>query len=256
MAHEAGIYHEIHGSGDPVMLLPGLGGEGRGWGDQIERFASEFTTIVPDYPGAGASPPPDGSYTLEEHAASLAETISSIGCGPAHLVGSSTGGAIAQIMALDHSAVVRSIVLVSSWGRTDDFFRHQFAVRKAVLLNQGSEAYARTSALFLFSPDFFRDHYDRVEAWCRQASSADPAVMSARIDMIVAHDQLDRLGAVNVPTLVMVGSEDFCTPPHLSEELAAAIPGASLQVLAGGHLIYKEDPVGFHRAVANFLHRH
>lgn len=123
-------------------------------------------------------------------------------------------------------------------------------------MRQGGEAYARASALFLFSPRYFRDHYDRVDAWCRQASSTDPANMSARIDMILAHDQLDRLGAIGVPTMVLVGSEDVCTPVYFSEELAAAIPGASLTVLVGGHLIYKEDPGGFHRGVAEFLNDH
>jgi aminoacrylate hydrolase len=256
MANIVGVHHEIHGNGDPVMLLAGLSGVGRGWGDQMDRFASEFTTIVPDHPGTGASAPPVGKWTIEGHAAALADMVRSIRCGPVHVVGSSTGGAIAQVMALDHREVVRSIVLVSSWARADDFFRHQFAVRKDVLLRQGSDAYAQASALFLFSPRHFRDHYERIDAWCRQASSTDPATMSARIDMILAHDQLDRLGAIDVPAMVLVGSDDVCTPPYFSEELAAAIPGAFLTVLTGGHLIYKEDPGGFHRVVADFVHRH
>ena len=247
------VYHEIHGTGDPVLLLAGLSGTGRGWGDQVDRFASEFTTIVADHPGTGDSAPPVGRATIEGHASALADMVRSIGCGPVHVVGSSTGGAIAQVMALDHPQVVRSIVLVSSWARADDFFRHQFAVRKDVLLRLGGAAYARTSALFLFSPRYFRNHYGQVDAWCGQASSTDPAKMSARIDMILAHDQLDRLGAIDVPTMVLVGSDDVCTPVYFSEELADAIPGASLAVLAGGHLIYKEDPAGFHRVVADFL---
>ena len=250
------VHHEIHGTGDPVLLLAGLAGTGRGWGDQVDRFASEFTTIVADHPGTGGSAPPVGRPTIEGHASALADMVRSIGCGPVHVVGSSTGGAIAQVMALDHREVVRSTVLVSSWARADDFFRHQFAVRKDVLMRQGGAAYARTSALFLFSPRYFRDNFEQVDAWCRHASSTDPANMSARIDMILAHDQLDRLGAIGVPTMVLVGSDDACTPVYFSEELAAAIPGASLTVLAGGHLIYKDDPAGFHRVVADFLNRH
>jgi aminoacrylate hydrolase len=80
--------------------------------------------------------------------------------------------------------------------------------------------------------------------------------MAKRIDMILAHDQRSRLPQVSVPTLVMVGDEDICTPPHQSHELAGLIPGAELQVLDGGHLIYMEQPDEFHRTVAEFLHRH
>lgn len=250
------VYYEVHGTGDPVLLLAGLSGVGRGWGDQIDRFSSGFTTIVADHPGTGGSAPPVGRATIDGHAAALADVIRSMGCGPVHVVGSSTGGAIAQVMALDHREVVRTIVLVSSWARADHFFRDQFAVRKNVLLRQGEEAYVRMSALFLFSPRYFRDHYERVDEWCRQASSTDPATMSARIDMILAHDQLDRLGSIAVPTMVLVGSDDFCTPVYFSEELARGIPQASLTVIAGGHLVYKEDPAGFHEVVAGFLNAH
>lgn len=244
-----------HGTGDPVVLLAGLSGQGRGWGSQVDLFAADFDTIVPDHPGTGDSGRPD-RYTLKHHAQAIAELITGLGTGPAHIVGSSTGGAIAQIMALDHPATVRSISLVSSWARADDFFRHQFAFRKDVLVRSGSAAYADATALFLFSPTFFRDHYDLVRAWRDSASRGDPEVMAARIDMIMAHDQLDRLGGITCPTLVLVGSTDGCTPPHLSREVAAAIPGAESVVIDGGHLIYKESPTEFHRVVSEFIDRH
>lgn len=243
------------GSGDPLVLIAGLSGRGAGWGSQVERFAADFDTIVPDHPGTGASSAPE-AHTLEHHARAMADLITELGVGPAHIVGSSTGGAIAQIMALDHPETVRTISLVSSWARADDFFRHQFAVRKDIARRLGSEAYADSTALFLFSPTFFREHYDQVKAWRDSASGGDPEVMAARIDMIIAHDQLDRLGGIQCPTLVLVGSIDGCTPPHLSAELAAAIPAAESVTIEGGHLIYKESPAEFHRVVKDFIDRH
>jgi aminoacrylate hydrolase len=171
-------------------------------------------------------------------------------------VGSSTGGAIAQLLALDHPEVVRSISLVSSWARSDDFFRHQFSARKDVLERLGSAGYATVSALFLFSPEFFRDHYAEVEQWHKAASQGDQEVMAARIDMILQHDLYDRLPDIDTPTLVLVGSADVCTPPYFSRELARAIPGAESVVMDGGHLIYKETVDEFHRVVSEFLNRH
>lgn len=249
------LAYSRQGRGDPVVLIAGLSGQGRGWGSQVDRFAERFDTIVPDHPGTGGSGIPP-RHTLQHHAEAMAGLIEGLGVGPAHIVGSSTGGAIAQIMALDHSATVRTISLVSSWARADDFFRHQFAVRRAIALEQGAEAYARASALSLFSPRHFRDHYLSVMEWCERASGGDPQVMAARIDMILAHDQFDRLGEISVPTLVLVGADDVCTPPHLSAELADAIPGAEFVTLDGGHLIYKETPDDFFAAVSGFLARH
>ena len=251
------IHYEEAGSGDPVMLLTGLGGVGRAWGDLVARFATEFHTIVPDHRGTGQSSQPhpaDVAYTVEALAADMAGTLRQIGCGPTHLVGSSTGGAFAQVMALDHPDVVRSITLASSWARADSHFRHQFAARKRVLQEAGPGAYTETTALFLYSPEFVRNHYDEVRAWCdRSAGGTDPAIMAARIDMIVAHDTMDRLGDISAPTLIVVGKSDVCTPPLLSKELADGIPGAQYVEMAGGHLIYKEQPEQFWSIVSGFL---
>ncbi|HJR93774.1 MAG TPA: alpha/beta fold hydrolase [Acidimicrobiia bacterium] len=254
-AAEIELAYTRQGEGDPVVLITGLSGNGRGWGTSIDRFAVDYDTIVPDHPGTGDSGHPD-ELTLEHHARAMAELVAGLGVGPAHIVGSSTGGAIAQIMALDHPETVRTISLVSSWARADDFFRHQFAVRKDIALRLGGAAYAEATALFLYSPPFFRDHYDQVRAWCDAAGKGDPDTMAARIDMILDHDLLDRLGGITCPTLVLVGSTDGCTPPHLSQEVAAAIPGAEYVEIEGGHLIYKEAPEEFHRVVTEFLGRH
>ncbi len=77
-----------------VLALPGALG--------IPLVAEDFLTIVPDHRGTGRSSVPDGPYTIEDHAQDMAGMLRSIGCGPAHIVVSSTGGAIAQVMALDH----------------------------------------------------------------------------------------------------------------------------------------------------------
>jgi aminoacrylate hydrolase len=158
-------------------------------------------------------------------------------------------------MALDHRSAVRSIVVASSWARPDDFFRHQFAARKRILLEAGPELYTATSALFLYSPRFFRDHYDQVAAWAAAAGAGtrDAQIMAKRIDMIVDFDESRRLDTIDVPTLILVGDGDACTPPYFSEELAGLIPNARYQVLAGGHLIYKEDPDAVFAAVDDFL---
>jgi aminoacrylate hydrolase len=252
------IAFEQAGDGPPVLLLAGLGGVGRGWGEHIDRYAARYRTIVPDHRGTGGSSKPADGYTVEALATDMAELVRAIGCGPVHVVGSSTGGAFAQLMALDHTEVVRSMTLVSSWAGPDIFFRRQFAVRKLVLEAAGPTAYAEVSALFLFAPSVAAARPEVVQGWVDSATAkpADPDIMGKRIDMIVAHDQRDRLHQIDVPTLVLVGDEDICTPPHASRELASLIPGAELAVVAGGHLIYKEQPDLFFETVTEFLDRH
>lgn len=252
------IAYEVMGDGPPLLMLAGLGGAGRSWGAHRERFATEFTTIVPDHRGTGDSTPALDGYTIEAHATDMAELLRALEAAPAHVVGSSTGGAIGQLMALDHPDVVRSLCLVSSWAGPDDYFERQFAVRKRVLLGEGVAAYADASALFLFAPSFAVSQPEVVRAWRDKAVSGtkNPEIMARRIDMIVAHDQRARLRDVEVPTMVLVGSEDICTPPHASRELAGLIPDATLEVMDAGHLVYNERPEEFHALVAGFLRSH
>ena len=249
------IAYERRGTGPPLLLLTGLGGVGRAWGPHIDRFADGYTTIVPDHRGTGASAKPKTGYTIEALSADMAGLVRHSGLGPAHVVGSSTGGAIAQVMALDHPDTVASLTLVSSWAGPDPYFSNQFAMRRSVLLDQGVLAYTRCSSLFLFAPSFAAANPHAVEAWIERASAhpGDPDIMSQRIDMILDHDQRDRLATVSVPTLVIVGDEDICTPPFASRELADSIPGALLEVLPGGHLIYLERPEPFAAVVSSFL---
>ncbi|MDH3500286.1 MAG: alpha/beta hydrolase [Acidimicrobiia bacterium] len=259
------IYYDIIGTGDPVMLITGLGGAGRAWGDQVARFSSVFVTAVPDHRGTGRSSKPrpyeevngeTRAYTVGGLAADMAATLRHIARGPAHVVGSSTGGAFAQVMALEHPDVVRSITLASSWARADDHFRHQFAARKRMLAEAGPMAYTEVTALFLYSPDYIRDRYAEVRAWCDSAADGtDPEIMAARIDMIVDHDTVGRLEKIDVPALVIVGADDVCTPPALSRELADLIPAAEYVEMPGGHLIYKEHPDLFFEHVSSFIRR-
>lgn len=249
------IAYEKSGSGPPVLLLTGLGGVGRAWGGLIERFAREYTTVVPDHRGTGSSSKPKSGYTIEALANDMAGLVRHLGLGPVHVVGSSTGGAIAQVMAIDHPDTTRSLSLISSWAGPDPYFLSQFEVRKSILLEQGAPAYARASSLFLFAPSFASKHPEEVESWlaASMSKSMDLEIMSQRIDMIMDHDQRDRLGRISVPTLVMVGDEDICTPPFAARELAKSIPGATLELMSGGHLIYREQPDRFFDEVSQFI---
>lgn len=251
------IHYEVRGRGSPVLLLAGLAGAAASWGPQIELFAERHEVILPDHRGTGRSERTSRGMTIAQHALDMARVVEAAGCGPVHAIGSSTGGAIAQLMALDHRACLRTITLASALARADAFYRRQFDLRRRLLTDSGLRAATEANALFLFDPHFARTEHERVEAWVESASAGafDPEIGFARIDMIVGHDSLDRLGGITTPTLVLVGERDFCTPLHFSRELHEAIPGAELVVLDGGHFCFLERPDAFHRAVEAFLER-
>lgn len=252
------IHYDVHGQGSPVLLLAGLAGIGASWGPQIELFAANHQVIVPDHRGTGASEHTSSGMTIQQHAQDMARVIDAVGSGPVHVIGSSTGGAIAQLLAIHHRQRLLSATIVSSIARADAFYRRQFDMRRRMLTDSGLRASTEANALFLFDPVFTREHPEQVQAWVDKASAGtfEPEIAFARIDMIVGHDAYDDLPSITTPTLVLVGRHDFCAPPHFSAELAARIPGAEFAVLDGGHFIFLEQPFLLHDTIEAFIVRH
>ncbi|WP_240987963.1 alpha/beta fold hydrolase [Cupriavidus taiwanensis] len=252
------IHYEVTGQGSPVLLLAGLAGVGASWGPQIGLFAGRHRVIVPDHRGTGASTHTASGMTITQHALDMARVVADAGCGPVHAVGSSTGGAIAQVLAIHHRHWLRSATILSSIARADAFYRRQFDMRRRMLADSGLRASTEANALFLFDPAFMRDHPQQVQGWVDATASVafEREIAFARIDMIVGHDAFDALPSITTPTLVLVGKRDFCAPAHLSAELAERIPGAEFAVLDGGHFIFLEKPALLHDTVEAFIARH
>ena len=251
------MYYELHGTRGkpPVVLIAGLGGAGTSWGAHAERFARDHLVVVPDQRGTGKTTRSEAGYTVPQIATDMASLLRHLNVGPAHVVGTSTGGAIGQIMALDHPDVVRSLTLSSSFAKPDAFVLREFELRRKLMAEADMHTLYTCYALFLFSPRYTREHPERVAAWVERLSKVTPEreVSLKRIDMIMAHDALARLGEIRKPTLVVGGDQDFCTPPQLSDELARGITGAKRIALAGGHMIHDEDPERYFETVGAFI---
>src|SRR5580698_4728740 len=96
------LHYDLLGTpGKPlVLMIAGLGGTGSSWGAQVERFASDYRVVLPDQRGTGQTTRAAEGYTTAQLATDFAALLAHLDLGPAHVVGTSTGGAIAQMMAL------------------------------------------------------------------------------------------------------------------------------------------------------------
>lgn len=261
--HEISLYYETYGdpADPPVLLISGLGGTGKSWIDQINRFAAGHYVVVPDQRGTGESSRAKTGYTTAQLAADMASLVEHLEVGPMHVVGASTGGAIGQCMALDHPHTVRSLTMVASFARFDAFMTREFAVRRKMAAEWDRFALLSGYALFLFSPRYTRAHPERVAAWIDRATAQpdgprDRDIALQRIDMIAAHDTMSRLGDITQPALVICGEDDFCTPAGLSVEIAGAINSCEFTLVPGcGHLVEHEKPDEFYRIVSAFIAR-
>jgi 3-oxoadipate enol-lactonase len=258
------LYYEVNGRGEPLLLMAPTGWPGSVWDlEQVPFFAPRFRVITYDQRGIGHSDQPDEEYTTELLADDALALLHAINAVPAHVLGFSMGGRIAQLMAHKEPSAIRSLVLAGTdAGRSGA----RSGVPLEVALSLGEHGYTGYFADHLnhdfpFSPAFRQQHADKVQALADTIWARRPP-LKLYLRHIVArggHDAVDRLGGIRVPTLVMVGAEDRFArggSDHVqsARALAASIPGAQLVELSGArHLFPWEAPAQTNRYLLEFF---
>ncbi len=189
-------------------------------------------------------------------AADVIAIMDDAGIAKAHMVGTSTGGAIIQVLCIDNPDRVQSAAICCSWPKSDHFFIRQFEMRKRILLNLGTEALMLLTSTVLNDPKYFTEHYDEIlEKEATHLANAGPSEVDAeRIDAIIAHDQIDRLVRITVPVIVIGSKNDAVCPPYFSEQIAEAIPTAELKLYEdGGHFFYLVYADEFNDDIRHFI---
>jgi aminoacrylate hydrolase len=250
------IYYESHGSGTPLLLVPGLGGTGNYWQPQIAEFSKQFRVIVHDHRGTGQSTRSKIAYSVDQMTRDLLQLMDVIGIDRAHLLGHSTGGAIGQTMAIEHPERLISLVLYASWTKSDAFMRRVFEIRKTLLSSAGAAAYLKATPLFLFPDWWINENSDALKAADTKLLEGFPPVEIAisRCDAVVNFDRVSQLGQIRTPTHIVCAKDDYLTPSYFSQELARLIPNATLHLLErGGHACSQAVPQEFNRLVLAVL---
>lgn len=231
------LSHECRGTGPAVVFIAGLGGLGKFWTPVMDRLQSDYTVVTLDHPGSGNSAR-RGPQTIPDLTDAVLELTASLGIDRFSVVGHSTGGLVAQTLALDHAAVLDRLVLSSTWAAADRRFRDLFEIRRRTLIESGLGLYKAQGALLAYPAHL----YDRYAAPLlppgRDRDNDDPievAVTAERIEMLVSYSRADDLHRITTPTLVLGAMDDQIVPFHHAEQLAQAIPHAELTALSGGH---------------------
>jgi aminoacrylate hydrolase len=253
------LHYERHGAGFPVLFVSGLGGLGSFWREQLASFGKRFEVILHDHRGVGQSDHSRISYTVERMAEDVVRLMDALGIDRAHVVGHSTGGAVAQILALEHPERLASIVIAASWTKADAYFRRLFALRKEILQRLGPATYLQASTLLLYPPFWVARNNEKLRQLEAQslATFPPPEIVMSRIDAVLAFDRTDDLARIRTPALIVAAQDDVVTPAYYSEELARLVPGAEVKFFAqGGHCFTQVMSREFNQAVLPFLGAH
>jgi pimeloyl-ACP methyl ester carboxylesterase len=260
-AGELELAYEVEGAGEPVLLLMGLGGDRDGWALVRPALARRHRLVLLDNRDAGESDEARAPYGLGEMAADALAVMDRLGIERFHVVGASMGGAIAQHLALQAPARVASLVLASTWGRTDPMLAAILTGWRLLVERLAPEAFLAAISPWAFTYRFFREPAAEVLALQARLRERGPirsvAAYQRQLDACVAHDTLMLLPMLTTPSLALVGEDDILTPPRHARAVAAALGRAEVMLVpASGHACFLETAKPFTERVLRFLARH
>jgi 3-oxoadipate enol-lactonase len=252
----AQIYWEEAGSGDPLLLIMGLGATLEWWNRLIPVVSARYRTIVYDNRGVGRSDVPAGPYSIAAMADDAVAVLDAAGIRSAHVFGVSMGGMIAQELALNHPDRVRSLLL----GCTACGGRQAVPPGVEATAALGARAgVTREEAMWVMAPYTFDASTPRErvaeDIKVRLATTVSDDGYFAQLQAIRSWSGThDRLGTITMPALVIHGETDQLVLPENGRIIAKAIPRATLVMLPNAsHIFFTDQFDATCEAILTFL---
>jgi pimeloyl-ACP methyl ester carboxylesterase len=246
--------------GRPLLLVHGFTGAKEDFAGHLDALAGAgWHVVAPDLPGHGETHPADFAFGFDAYAGVLLALVDDLGWERFAVLGHSMGGVVVQHLVLDHPARIGALVLMDT--SPDSFGIDAEIVDLAceTVATQGMRPLLELqrslgspldsdAALALRADPSWAEAQDAKFLRC----SPEMYVAMARL-LTTAPSRAERLGRLDIPTLVLVGEGDVLLRAP-SDRLAAAIPGARLVVVPGaGHSPQVENPDAWFAAVGGFL---
>jgi pimeloyl-ACP methyl ester carboxylesterase len=239
----------------PVLLLHGLGADGTSWSLQLPALIEAgFRPLAPDAPGFGGTPYDGRGWNIRRVAAQMAGLLEELQIGPAHVVGLSMGGTIAQQFSLDFPQLTKRLVLVSTFSvlRPDEFSGWAYFIRRVLsVLTMGQAAQAQMVAWRVFPHP--KDQELR-EMFLAIVARADPRAYRGAMVALGLFNSTRRLREIHAPTLVISGVDDSTVRPARQGLLVQGIQGAKQVIIEeAGHAVSVDQAGKFNQALVEFL---
>ena len=224
------------------------------WDPQIPALTSRYRVLRYDTRVHGGTDAPEGPYSLEELAEDVRALLQALGIARTHFLGLSLGGFIGQILALKYPHMLHGLVLCDTTSRVPADAKPVWDERIRVARTQGMEPHVEQTVSRWFTAPFREKHPEVLDPVRAMIRGTNPRGYIGCCQAIAALDLTDRLHAITLPTLILVGEDDPGTPVGASRTIHERINGSELVILkSASHLSNMEQPEAFNRAVSTFL---
>ena len=250
--------HESERPGAPTVLLSsGLGGTAGYWTPQLAALKARYRVVAYDQAGTGRNKRdlPD-DHSIAAMADEALAVMDATETDTAHFVGHALGGLVGLDLAVRHPDRLRSLTVVNGWMAAHAHTKRCFELRLLLLKHEGPAAYVRAQPIFLYPADWLAKNAERAaqEEAHGLAGFQGADTLRRRIAALLAFDATPHLASLRTPTLISAARDDVLVPCSMSEQLAASIPGATLDVAPwGAHAINVTQPDAFNATLIAFL---
>ena len=249
-------YYELHGEGEPLLLVPGLGGNCRVWDPIAPLLADQFSLILFDNRGIGRSAARRKPRTLADYSADMAELLDVLRLDRAHVLGLSLGGIIAQRFAIDHPGRVDRLVLVSCTDRFSAYLLRITALLGHSLRRFPRRVFVQMMELLCTAPLYLDANEKQLDAEAEERCKAGvPArALGTQLRALLRSEVDPADYRITAPTLVVAGEHDALIPNCYARLMAGKISGSRFALVPGaGHNPMAEMPDVVLPMIAKFL---
>jgi 3-oxoadipate enol-lactonase len=256
------LRYEIRGAGEPVALIMGFSGSGRGWGEAfLKLMEARFKIFVIDNRGTGESDKAATEFTLGDLAADVAAVLDHAKTPRAHIFGISMGGMIAQEFVLAYPERTRGLVL----GCTNCGASHSIAADPAAIANlipapgidpveAARRAFSVACGKAFLNSQAGQAILNQAIAEMGNYPMTPMETIMRQAQAISGFDSFAQLGQIKSPTLIIHGDDDSIVPYPNAEVIRGAIAGSKMHTLkAAGHMFFWEVPEETARVAGDFL---
>ncbi len=253
------INYELSGAADgPVVVLHHpLATNLTSWDELTVALEEKYRVLRLDARGHGKSDAPAGPYAFETLAKDVVEVMTACGVEKASFLGLSMGGMVGQYLGLLHPERFHCLLLVSTSSRIPDEAQPIWDQRISAAKTGGMASQVDGAMQRWLSPRALSENAALVERLRKMILTTPIDGYLGWCHAIRGLNVTDRLGAIRLPTRVIVGEIDPATPVAASEAIHAAIPGSDLVIVPEvSHMLHNEEPELFHSHVLPFLDTH
>lgn len=247
------LHYEVVGSGNPLLLIHGLGSSTRDWERQATAFSGTHRVITVDLRGHGGSAKPEGRYTIALFAQDVIGLIQQLDVAPLAIVGISLGGMVGFQIASDQPELIDKLVVVNALPDNDLLAkaRAQIVIRKLIVRLLGMRKMGEVLAGRLFPDEsMVEERALMASRWAENDKSAYQRSFQAIVDWPGVTGDLDRF---NRPLLMISSDQDY-VPLDKKQPYLEKLPAMEHVVISDAHHgVPMERPAAFNEVLKRFL---